>query len=87
MKRLSFLGSLFGLDLLAQVIGQKPDNSGVRCPVCRENGEELGAVAIGADGRTPSVGDRYFPNVAWLPSLRLFRCRKCGVLYSKETQK
>ena len=47
---------------------------------CGGDSDELGAVAIGRDR------DPYFSDVAWIPTMRLMRCRRCGGLWARKAK-
>ncbi len=44
------------------------------CPLCGTKGDRLGWIAIG-------VGDKYFANTGWIPSMDLYACPKCHLLF------
>jgi hypothetical protein len=50
------------------------------CPLCGEKGNRLGWIAIGS-------GDQYWSNVGWIPSMDLYACPKCHLLFWEEAEK
>jgi hypothetical protein len=83
MKRLNFIFSLFGFQAAAQLEKSAPvitaKTQTTVCPFAHTLVEDLGALAIGADGRVE--GDPYFKTVGWISEFHLHVCLQCGVVF------